>query len=105
MMRSPARHAHRDSITLRLTRAEIGDCLGMTVESVSRALSRLAARQADRVRAEVGRREIAIPDAGALSAYVQASVAPTAPTLRSGRPVPGPVRRATAGAAPRHHHD
>ncbi len=31
-----------DQITLRLTRAEIGNYLGMTLESVSRALSRLA---------------------------------------------------------------
>jgi CRP/FNR family transcriptional regulator len=31
-----------DEITLRMTRAEIGNYLGMTLESVSRALSRLA---------------------------------------------------------------
>ena len=31
-----------DQITLRMTRAEIGNYLGMTLESVSRALSRLA---------------------------------------------------------------
>jgi len=70
-----------DSITLRLTRAEIGDYLGMTVESVSRALSRLA--RANLIEfAQKGRREIGIPDAGALSAFVQASVAPSAATLQ-----------------------
>ena len=31
-----------DQITLRMTRAEIGNYLGMTLETVSRALSRLA---------------------------------------------------------------
>ena len=34
-----------DQITLRMTRAEIGNYLGMTLETVSRALSRLARDQ------------------------------------------------------------
>ena len=56
-----------DQITLRMTRAEIGNYLGMTLESVSRALSRLARRQVIAF-AEKGRRHIHIPDVRALSA-------------------------------------
>lgn len=70
-----------DSITLKLTRAEIGDYLGMTVESVSRALSRLARAHLIEF-AHKGRREVGIPDPAALSAFVQASVAPSATTLQ-----------------------
>lgn len=64
-----------DEITLRMTRAEIGNYLGMTLESVSRALSRLAR---DKVIgfATKGRRDVQIPDVGALSAFVQRSLAP-----------------------------
>jgi CRP/FNR family transcriptional regulator, anaerobic regulatory protein len=56
-----------DHITLRMTRAEIGNYLGMTLETVSRALSKLAR---DKVIAfnEKGRREIHIPDVAALAA-------------------------------------
>jgi CRP/FNR family transcriptional regulator len=50
-----------------MTRAEIGNYLGMTLESVSRALSRLARRQVIAF-AEKGRRHIHIPDVRALSA-------------------------------------
>jgi CRP/FNR family transcriptional regulator len=59
-----------DQITLRMTRAEIGNYLGMTLESVSRALSRLAR---DRVIAfaEKGRRHIRIPDVRTLGLYAQ----------------------------------
>jgi|UniRef100_UPI000D3B7C96 CRP/FNR family transcriptional regulator len=68
-----------DQITLRMTRAEIGNYLGMTLETVSRALSRLAR---DKVIgfAEKGRRDVQIPDVGALSAFVQRCLAP-APAL------------------------
>lgn len=68
-----------DQITLRMTRAEIGNYLGMTLESVSRALSRLAR---DKVIgfASKGRRDVRIPDVGALAAFVQRSLAP-APTM------------------------
>ena len=59
-----------DQITLRMTRAEIGNYLGMTLESVSRALSKLA-RQKVIGFAEKGRRDVHIPDLGALSAFVQ----------------------------------
>src|SRR5207237_2514898 len=69
-----------DQITLRMTRAEIGNYLGMTLETVSRALSKLAR---DKVIAfsEKGRRDVNIPDVGALSAFVQRCLAP-APMLQ-----------------------
>lgn len=63
-----------DQITLRLTRAEIGNYLGMTLETVSRALSHLARSQLIQF-VEKGRREIRIPRAGALSDFVRLSVA------------------------------
>lgn len=64
-----------DQITLRMTRAEIGNYLGMTLETVSRALSKLARGN---VIAFVGkgRREISIPDLSALIAFIQDSVSP-----------------------------
>jgi CRP/FNR family transcriptional regulator len=64
-----------DQITLRMTRAEIGNYLGMTLETVSRSLSKLAR---DKVISfsEKGRRDVCIPDVGALSAFVQRCVAP-----------------------------
>lgn len=64
-----------DQISLRMTRAEIGNYLGMTLESVSRALSRLA-RQDLITFAEKGRRDIRIPDPGALAAFVQGCLSP-----------------------------
>ena len=69
-----------DQITLRMTRAEIGNYLGMTLETVSRALSRLAR---DKVIdfAEKGRRDIRIPNVEALSAFVQRCLSP-APMLQ-----------------------
>ena len=66
-----------DQITLRMTRAEIGNYLGMTLETVSRALSRLA-REEVICFAEKGRRDIRIPDAAALLAFVQRCLAPAA---------------------------
>ena len=69
-----------DQITLRMTRAEIGNYLGMTLETVSRALSKLA-RDNIIGFAEKGRRDVHIPDVGALSAFVQRCLAP-APTLQ-----------------------
>ncbi len=64
------RDLRTDNVRLRLTRAEVGNHLGMTLETVSRSLSRLV---------ELGliafddktRRHFAIPDIGALAAYVQ----------------------------------
>ena len=63
-----------DCITLRMTRAEIGNFLGMKLETVSRALSRLAR---DKVIgfSEKGRRDVEIPDIAALSAFVERSLA------------------------------
>ena len=71
-----------DQITLRMTRAEIGNYLGMTLVTVSRALSKLARGQVIMF-PEKGRRDIRIPDVRALSAFVQQCLAPTpAPTLQ-----------------------
>ena len=64
-----------DQITLRMTRAEIGNYLGMTVETVSRALTKLS-REDLIAFTERGRRDIRIPDVDALSGYVQRSVTP-----------------------------
>jgi CRP/FNR family transcriptional regulator, anaerobic regulatory protein len=69
-----------DQITLRMTRAEIGNYLGMTLETVSRALSKLAR---DKVIdfAEKGRRDVRIPHVEALSSFIQRCLAP-APALQ-----------------------
>jgi CRP/FNR family transcriptional regulator len=64
-----------DQITLRMTRAEIGNYLGMTLESVSRALSRLARGDVIRFN-EKGRRDIHIPEVAALTNFIQRSMAP-----------------------------
>jgi len=69
-----------DQITLRMTRAEIGNYLGMTLESVSRALSKLARGNVIAF-AEKGRRDVQIPDVRALAAFVQQCLAPV-PTLQ-----------------------
>lgn len=70
-----------DQISLCMTRAEIGNYLGMTLETVSRALSRLA-KQALICFPEKGRRDISIPDVGRLEAYVQQCLAPVGHTLQ-----------------------
>ncbi|NML17655.1 Crp/Fnr family transcriptional regulator [Azohydromonas caseinilytica] len=64
-----------DRITLCLSRAEIGNYLGMTLESVSRALSRLAKARVIRF-AEKGRRHVEIPDPRALGACIERSLEP-----------------------------
>lgn len=64
-----------DRITLRMTRAEIGNGLGLTLETVSRALSRLA-RENLIAFDEKGRRELRIPDLGALAAFVLRVLSP-----------------------------
>jgi len=76
-----SRGLRTDQITLRMTRAEIGNYLGMTLESVSRALSRLAREEVIRF-AERGRREVQIPDVGALERFVERCVAPARATLQ-----------------------
>lgn len=70
-----------DQITLRMTRAEIGNYLGMTLESVSRALSRLA-REKVICFAQKGRREVQIPEAAALARFVEGSLAPACRTVQ-----------------------
>jgi CRP/FNR family transcriptional regulator len=66
-----------DQITLRMTRAEIGNYLGMTLETVSRALSRLA--RGDVIRfCEKGRRDIHIPQVEALTAFMHRASSPAA---------------------------
>lgn len=66
-----------DQITLRMTRAEIGNYLGMTLETVSRALSRLA--KGDIIRfCEKGRRDIQIPQVDALTHFIHRCAAPVA---------------------------
>jgi len=71
-----------DQITMRMTRAEIGNYLGLTLETVSRALSRLARESLIRF-ADSGRREVSIPDVAALGGFVQRCIAPApAPTLQ-----------------------
>jgi CRP/FNR family transcriptional regulator len=67
-----------DQITLRMTRAEIGNYLGMTLESVSRALSKLARCGLIEFAAR-GRREVCIPDVSALEAFVQRGLNPATP--------------------------
>ncbi len=68
-----SRGMRSDQICLRMTRAEIGNYLGMTLESVSRALSRLA-RDKVIAFAEKRRRDILIPDLRALTAFTQRCV-------------------------------
>jgi CRP/FNR family transcriptional regulator, anaerobic regulatory protein len=70
-----------DQITLRMTRAEIGNYLGMTLETVSRALSKLARGKVIHF-AEKGRREIQIPDVSALSRFIQGCLAPSTAVLQ-----------------------
>ncbi len=71
-----------DQLTLRMTRAEIGTYLGMTLETVSRAFTRLARDGLIRFD-EKGRREIAIPSVEALAQFVLRAVSrPEAQTLQ-----------------------
>ncbi len=77
---SLARRGQRtDQITLRMTRAEIGNYLGMTLESVSRAISRLARANVIAF-AGKGRRDVTIPDVDALQGFVQECLASAAST-------------------------
>ena len=62
-----------DSITLTLTRAEIGNYLGVSLESVSRALSELCALRLISF-ARKGGAQLFIPDRPAVSAYVRRSM-------------------------------
>ena len=69
------RGLRNDQITLRMTRAEIGNHLGMKLETVSRALSRLA-RDGLITFAPTGRRELQIHDVAALAGFVQRNLNP-----------------------------
>jgi len=90
-----------DQITLRMTRAEIGNHLGMTLETVSRALSKLERGAVIRFE-EKGRRDIRIPCLEALGHFVQRSLAaerPAAPrALPTARP-PAPSYSPALAAA------
>jgi CRP/FNR family transcriptional regulator len=63
-----------DRIALRMSRAEIGSHLGMTLESVSRALARLA-REGIIGLDRKSRRDVRIPGIPALAAFVQQALA------------------------------
>lgn len=70
-----ARDLRTDQITLRLTRAEIGTYLGMTLETVSRSFSHL--ERCGLIRFEdKGRRYFAVPSLAALSEFVRNTVDP-----------------------------
>lgn len=64
-----SRGLRTDQISLPLTRAEIGNYLGLTLETVSRVLSRLARAQLIAFKGK-NRRDISIPDFQTLSAFV-----------------------------------
>jgi len=72
-----SRGLRTDQMTMRMTRAEIGNYLGVTLETVSRALSRLDRSGLIRF-LDKGRRELRIPDVGALGEFVQGNLAPAA---------------------------
>ncbi|MFG6441176.1 Crp/Fnr family transcriptional regulator [Roseateles sp. LKC17W] len=65
-----SRGLRTDQITLCMTRAEIGNYLGLTLETVSRALSKLVRERLISF-AQKGRRDISIPDIGLLRSYAQ----------------------------------
>lgn len=65
-----ARGLRADQITLCMTRAEIGNYLGLTLETVSRALSKLVRERLISFE-QKGRREISIPDMDLLRSYAQ----------------------------------
>ncbi len=68
-----------DQFTLRLTRADIGNYLGMTIETVSRSLTRLARSKLIGF-TEKGRRDIHIPEIDALTTFVQSYLTPPTST-------------------------
>jgi CRP/FNR family transcriptional regulator len=62
-----------DTLLLRMSRAEVGGYLGLTLETVSRSFSLLARNGLIRFE-QAGRRNIAIPDIEALGAFVRDTV-------------------------------
>ncbi len=69
-----------DQINVHMTRADMGHYLGLTLESVSRALSRLARSGVIEFN-EKGRRDISIPNLAALSSFIQSSTESGVPVL------------------------
>ncbi len=69
-----------DQINVHMTRADIGHYLGLTLESVSRALSRLARSGVIEFN-EKGRRDISIPSLPALREFIQHSAELEMPLL------------------------
>ena len=69
-----------DQINVHMSRAEIGNYLGLRLESVSRALSKLAHCGIIQF-SEKGRRDISIPNVGALSDFIGKSADPAAGDL------------------------
>lgn len=82
-----ARDLRTDQIRLHMSRAEIGNFLGMTLETVSRALRRLADAGVIRFD-EKGRRDISIPSLQALRDVIRCELDPanTAPWRVSAQP-------------------
>ena len=70
-----ARSLRTDQLCLHLSRADIGTFLGMTLESVSRALTRLRRENVIRF-PERSRRAVQICDPSALERFIQDSIAP-----------------------------
>jgi CRP/FNR family transcriptional regulator len=70
-----------DQVTLRMTRAEIGNYLGLTLETVSRAMSRLNREGLIRF-VDKGRRELHLDDVPALADFVRVAVEPALSTLQ-----------------------
>jgi CRP/FNR family transcriptional regulator len=71
------RGLRNDHILLHMTRAEIGNYLGLSLETVSRALSKLV-REGLIGFADKSRRDIVIDDVAALDGFVQECLAPAA---------------------------
>ena len=93
-----ARDLRTDQISLHMSRAEIGNYLGMTLETVSRALGRLAQRGLIRFD-EKGRRELAIPSLQGLSDFIQRAVEP-ATSLSAPAPAATAARARSTTPAP-----
>jgi len=70
-----------DQVTLRMTRAEIGNYLGLTLETVSRAMSRLNREGLIRF-VDKARRELHLHDVPALADFVRVALEPALSTLQ-----------------------
>lgn len=76
-----SRGLRTDQVTLRMSRAEIGNYLGLTLETVSRAMSRFN-REGLIGFADKGRRELSLPDVAALSEFVRSALEPACVVLQ-----------------------